>query len=336
MVILGGTSFTIGENIVTIDETTSYNFSDYISEEGADYYVFINSEGRVIASQIRTPADGYMFIGQFHTLCNGVAANTTGVIPTAISEIGSKILLQRYSVNEDSDFYEFYLKTIDAVALNSQYNLATVLHPLQGFNTGDILPESVWCLNFHPKCKNWDGMVYSCDCNIAVDIYLQNGTDVNTSSVFGAAYTINRYPINHMNDMTAVGKRLVKLEEFQDFALGSESRINTSSWIFTTGGNVYNNNRRIISFIGVEDCTGVSHQIGSILGMNEADREYSYDGNGSLGYARDVFADISLGGAHANFTQQILDIGVRALAFDNINGAYDLMTSRGVCDISIV
>jgi hypothetical protein len=183
LIILGGTSFTIGENIVTIDETTSYNLSDYISEEGADYYVFINTDGRVIASQIRTPADGYMFIGQFHTLCNGVPANTTAIVQEYFGiTVGSTVTLCGYFKNCDLDFANFYTKNVDAVNNNTVYATATVLHPLQGFDTGDILPESVWCLNFHPKCKNWDGMVYCNAINRAVDIYLQTGSGSNTAS----------------------------------------------------------------------------------------------------------------------------------------------------------
>lgn len=305
LIILGGTSFTIGENIVTIDETTSYNLSDYISEEGADYYVFINADGRVVASQIRTPADGYMFIGQFHTLCNGVPANTTGLIPTKKSTTGDTLIIMSYFKERDLDFYNFYTKTIDANRTGSYYNLATVLHPLQGFNTGDILPESVWCLNFHPDCKSWDGMVYCNSFNIAVDIYLQSGTSEDTASEYGAVHTVSRPELNHWDDFYQVGKGFLNIQQFMGIAQGSNELTTIEGNVDhgTTGGHVDVNNRRMVSFIGCEDCCGYIWQW--IQGITEEEfgsfdpstNPYTKaDGQGSFGSCNDNFRPTVAGG----------------------------------------
>lgn len=336
LVILGGTSFTIGENIVTIDETTSYNLSDYISEEGADYYVFINAEGRVIASTIRTPAEGYMFIGQFHTLCNGVPTNTTAQFPTNISTTGESVTLCDYFLNQDLDFATFYTKTIDANNTGSYYNFATILHPLQGFNTGDILPESVWCLNFHPACKNWDGMVYCNSGKIAVDIYLQSGTGSETRSEYGAVHTVSRQCVNHECDMHTIGKSLLTHFKFLQIALGSneKSAIQGASDKSTVGGHVDTAGRRMISFIGCEECCGYLLQ----WNMNESVFENLSswtvdDGRGLMGQSQTYTSTIRSGG----YWYGSSNCGSRCIVGDSTwSNTYTWNGARGCCDISIV
>ena len=337
LVILGGTSFTIGDNIVTIDETTSYNLSDYISEEGADYYVFINAEGRVIASQIRTPAEGYMFIGQFHTLCNGVPANTTAQFPTDITTTGESVTLCDYFKNQDLDFANFYTKTIDANNTGSYYNFATCLHPLQGFNTMDIIPESVWCLNFHPSCKNWDGMVYCNAGDFAVDIYLQSGTGQNTRSEYGDVYVSRRQWLNHQNDMQIVGKSLLTVSEFMQAAMGSNERTaitGARDWS-TAGGHVDTANRRMISFIGCEECCGYIWQWtrndGALIERNTWSVD---DGRGLMGQSNDIITSMFFGGIWTSGFYS----GSRCVCCGSPSWS-DVLTglgARGCCDISIV
>jgi len=162
--ILGGTSIAIGDDVVSFEEDTVLNISDYLGEEGADYYVFINKDGRIIASLIREPPEGYVFIGQFHTLCRDVGENVTGIVSTEKTTTDEYFNLQNYDEDKEPDFYNFYHRKIKAIELGTYYNVATLDHPLSGYIAGDILPESVWCLNFHPSCKNWDGMVFCNSC----------------------------------------------------------------------------------------------------------------------------------------------------------------------------
>ncbi len=294
LVILGGTSFTIGENIVTIDETTSYNLSDYISEEGTDYYVFINADGRVIANTIRTPAEGYMFIGQFHTLCNGVPANTTGIIPCNSSTVGTKVILQNYFKERDLDFYNFYVKTIDAITTHTDYNVGVVLHPLQGFNTGDILPESVWCLNFHPNCRNWDGMLYCCSCNIAIDIYVGSGYWENVESVYGAVMNYTRES-NAYFMPSHVGKRLLSPTEFNICASGSNEKTSCSVMTNVIGGHVDTSGRRMTSFIGCEEMCGFAWTTCDQIQAANDDVWRGYDGVDAFGLSNDVYYVTQMG-----------------------------------------
>jgi hypothetical protein len=54
-------------------------------------------------------------------------------------------------------------------------------HTLTGFVAGDVLPASIWDLNFKPKFANPEGMVYSDGINKWVDIYLASGTGASTT-----------------------------------------------------------------------------------------------------------------------------------------------------------
>ena len=302
LIILGGTSFTIGENIVTIEETTSYNLADYLGEEGADYYVFINAEGRVVCSTLRTQPDGYMFIGQFHTLCNGVPANTTAILPDYMSApVGDELHLLNYNKNQDLDFYNFYLKKI---LTTTNYRFGSVVsmdHPLSGFNTGDILPESVWCLNFHPSSLSWDGMVYCNYGDFAVDIYLQSGSGTATRSEYGAVHTINQFACNHHYDAILVGKLPLKFDEFVMMSWGSNqdtSITGARDWS-TVGGHVDSANRRMISFIGCEECCGYLEQAVEVpTFLSSAGSTIGADGSDRFGMGSDTFAAYNQGGAY--------------------------------------
>lgn len=108
--------------------------------------------------------------------------------------------------------------------MGAKYDVITTQHPLSGFIAGDILPESVFCLSFENRTKHKDGVVYDQDTGRAIDIYLQSGTGHNTKSVYNATHTVSREPINHQEDMRAVGKKLLIDCEFTSAALGSNEK----------------------------------------------------------------------------------------------------------------
>lgn len=134
-------------------------------------------------------------------------------------------------------------------------------HTLTDFLTGDILPASIWDLNWRPVCLP-RGMVYSAAANVWVDIYLQSGTGLTTASVFGATITDTRDYWSHGDDLAAVGKRMLLDMEFSQIAYGSPEGTNImgSADPVTTGGHVNTALTRIISHCGCEDCTGVMYQ----------------------------------------------------------------------------
>ena len=105
-------------------------------------------------------------------------------------------------------------------------------------------------------------MVYSDQADLWVDIYLQFGTGAATTSTYGATITDTRVWMDHVDDLAAIGKRLLWDAEFQIIAEGSNQRTNVygSADPVTTGGHVDTAGRRMISTIGCEDCCGVMYQ----------------------------------------------------------------------------
>ena len=308
--ILANTHIRVENTIVHFDTNTSFDLSTTINatsnSKGKDWYVFLDTEGNVTCSLSKTESAGKRRIGQFHTLCANAGASVTGLVPTELTTTGGNFLIKQYNEEEDSDFYAFYNKPITAITTGDVYNVGTVVHPLSGFVTNDILPESVWCLTFHPSCASYDGMVYDRDCDIAVDIYLQSGKGKATKSAFGAPFTNSRQQWNHQEDMRAVGKRLLKDYEFTSIASGSNERTNIDreSDKTTVGGHVDTNGRRMISFIGCEECCGYFLQWLDEIACNPTDTLgwANYDGQGNFGQQNMKVRCISAGGAENGST----------------------------------
>lgn len=135
-------------------------------------------------------------------------------------------------------------------------------HTLTGFLAGDVLPASIWDLSHKPKWSGPEGMTFSDQVNIWVDIYLASGNGVSTASVYGATIKDNRDWMDFTDDGAAVKKRMLRDREFQAIAAGGNegTNITGSADPVTTGGHVDTAARRMISNIGCEDCAGVEDQ----------------------------------------------------------------------------
>ena len=303
--ILANTHIRVENTIVHFDTDTSFDLSTTINatsnSKGKDWYVFLDTEGNVTCSLSKTESAGKRRIGQFHTLCANAGASVTGLVPTELTTTGGNFLIKQYNEEEDNDFYTFYNKPITAVETGTYYNVGTVAHPLSGFVASDILPESVWCLTFHPSCASYDGMVYDRDCDIAVDIYLQSGTGKATKSAFGSTPIKERQQWNCQEDMRAVGKRLLKDHEFTSIASGSNEKTIIANYTEskTVGGHVDTTGRRMISFIGCEECCGYEEQwLAEFCGVQvESTSEWKdNDGQGSFGQQSGVTKCLIAGG----------------------------------------
>ena len=287
--IAADTHIRVGNTVVHFDTDTSIDLSETINAEtspnGKDWYVFLDAEGNVTCSLSKTEASGKKRIGQFHTLCVDAGASVTGLVPTELTQTGGDFLIKQYNEEEDPDFYAFYNKPITAITAGSAYNVGTVAHPLSGFEANDILPESIWCITFHPACASYDGMVYDRDMDIAVDIYLQSGKGKATKSAYGAQHTVSRTQISCTDDMRCVGKRLLSDPEFTSIASGSNERtaIYGSADASTVGGHKDTANRRMISFIGCEECCGYIYQWLRDVAPTGGSNWSVYDGSGAFG-----------------------------------------------------
>ena len=287
--IAADTHIRVGNTVVHFDTDTSIDLSETINAatnpNGKDWYVFLDAEGHVTCSLTKTEASGKKRIGQFHTLCVDAGMGVTGIVPTELTKTGGDFLIKQYNEEEDPDFYAFYNKPITDIKSGTVYNVGTVAHPLSGFAANDILPESVWCLTFHPACASYDGMVYDRDCDIAVDIYLQSGKGKATKSAFKVDHMKYRAQVNYTDDMRCVGKRLLSDPEFTSIASGSNecTALYGGDDVSLVGGHKDTANRRMISFIGCEECCGYLNQWLRVVAPNGGDSWYAYDGSGAFG-----------------------------------------------------
>lgn len=263
LVIKGGISIKLSSGgYKEFGGDTHIDLTSDVTEPGKDYFVYLNDNEEVHAYTSKQSNGTY--IGRFHTLC--VAAGTLTMIAPASPSSGlkanDKYLVKPYREEDDPDFYAFYNKNITAVSVGAKYDVVTCQHPLSGYAAGDILPESVFCLTFKPNTMFEDAMVYDKATDIAVDVYLQSGTGLNTRSAYNKTHTVNREPYNFMCDMLTVGKRLLRDNEFTSIALGSNEKTNISGSADATyvGGHKDTNNRRMISAIGVEEACGYIYQ----------------------------------------------------------------------------
>jgi hypothetical protein len=145
-------------------------------------------------------------------------------------------------------------------------------------------------------------MVWSEQAKIWVDIYLQSGTGASTKSVNGGTITDTRTWMDHVDDLGAVGKRLLDDGEFQRIAEGCNQETNVAGFADpgTTTGHTDTAGRRMVSNIGCEDCAGVMYQWlldqSYRVGTGAAWNWYDLPGaKGSLyNYSTDGTADVKL------------------------------------------
>lgn len=141
-------------------------------------------------------------------------------------------------------------------------------HTLSGYETGDILPLSVWDLKHRPVSAP-EGMVYVDGVGKWFDIYLASWDGSKLVSGYGltTADGTSTKPFHgelFAEEFGNVGKRLLLRDEFITIAKGSNELTNIygSADPNTTGGHVDTNNRRMISNYGIEDCCGALWQWG--------------------------------------------------------------------------
>ncbi len=157
-------------------------------------------------------------------------------------------------------------------------------HTLTGYNTGDILPNSVWCSFNKPRCSP-EGMTKSIDGNW-IDIYLPSWNGTQLVSVFGGTTADggngwHTYKFEQRFGM--IGKKCIRQTEFVVASLGSNqgTNISGSGDPGTTGGHSDTANRRMISNIGCEDMCGVLWQWGRDTGSINTGASWvdAYDSN---------------------------------------------------------
>ena len=134
-------------------------------------------------------------------------------------------------------------------------------HPLNGFLAGDILPQSVWCLNHRPFSEP-EGMFYVPDLDFWCDIYLGSGSGFNTKSAYQGAITRSRQYVDFVEDMICVKKELLNDSEFAAAAIGSNEMTavaganQAGATTGGAGGRIDTASRRMLSIYGGEEMCG--------------------------------------------------------------------------------
>lgn len=286
LIIKAGAKFKLQNgNLKVYAEDTAVNLSEETLIAGKDYFVFCDNDGTISVSQSATPGATQVKIGRFHTLCANVGTINM-IAPTNQTASGGDYLVKPYSEEEDPDFYAFYNKTVSTISTGTYYNVATMQHPLSGYEAGDILPESIFCLDFHPETMFEDAMVYDKATDKAIDVYLQSGTGLATRSAYGAVHTVSRQQPNHLSDMLVVGKELLTDTEFTSASMGSNQATNIygSADASTVGGHSDTAGRRMISAIGCEEMCGYLLQwLKDLVTATSATAWANTDGQGSFG-----------------------------------------------------
>lgn len=139
-------------------------------------------------------------------------------------------------------------------------------HALSGYVAGDIIPNSVWDLDFRAVSDN-DGMAYVDSANLWFDIYLPSwdGNKLVSKYYEEPVTGVSEKAMHALlfsEEFGKVGKRLPTTMEFTNSAMGTQpiTVINTEAPPEYTGGHYNNEGQRIISNYGLEDCCGVLWQ----------------------------------------------------------------------------
>lgn len=167
-------------------------------------------------------------------------------------------------------------------------------HDLSGYLAGDVLPRSVWDLDFRPMSLP-EGMVFGRH-GQWVDIYLPSVLGDELVSVFGGTIAdgtsqVKFHAYKFDQWFGRIAKKPIASLEFVAASLGSNQGTNIDGGAdpVTTGGHSDSDGRRMISSIGCEDMCGVVRQWGREQGSG-------YSGASQVGY--DV-NDSGVGGYHS-------------------------------------
>lgn len=267
-----------------VKEDTNYNIYELLDTgiasltAGTDYYIYAvakdtaNAETSEIIKSVElkvslnsTFPSGYNAansrkIGGFHTLCIAVTEANAPILPA-----------------------------------NSLWDS----HPAIGYNAGDIIPNSVWCLSNRPQSEP-EGMAYVDLIDKWVDIYKQSGTGKSTKSAYGATVTDNRQPINHQWDLQLVNKRPATDCDFTIFAEGSNQKTaiygSAAPNPKTTGGHTDTAGKRMISGYFIEECCGYMWEYLDELGPVGGSGFSNYDGSADRGQSYGVPYVLAAGG----------------------------------------
>lgn len=176
--------------------------------------------------------------------------------------------------------------TLCVSVTSEQVDSTTEVHPFSGAVAGYIHPFSVWDLWHRPVCCP-EGFAYAPTLGIWASIYLMSKDATLSTWTKGTTASGSKYPNDSFKMVSKNGRsildgsstpaldcldgeqqlhyqgmRLPTIAEFGDLARGAPQGVNIkdSKDPGTTGGHLATNDKRIISYCGLEDIVGVSWQ----------------------------------------------------------------------------
>ena len=235
-------------------EVTNVNIGGYgYSLPGDDYYLddlTIWDDGQYATAANRAGKDFYIY------LCQPTPASSD-TKPNLILSHNSTVPTG-YTADNSRKIGGFHCLCLSVGTISG--------HTLSDYETGDILPLSVWDLKHRPVSSP-EGMVYIEGLGKWFDIYLASwdGSKLVSGYGFATADGTSSKPFHgelFAEELGKVGKSLLWRDEFIVAAKGSNELMNIlgSADPNTTGGHVDTNSRRMISNYGLEDCCGVLWQ----------------------------------------------------------------------------
>lgn len=170
-------------------------------------------------------------------------------------------------------------------------------HALIGYNAGDIVPETVWCLSHRPIATP-EGMSYDDRLDLWVDCYNTGGSDGDLTSSFGATRTCNITYQALAERLGKAKKRFPTVDEFQILADGANQKTavygSAQPNPDTTGGHLDTAGKAMVTPKGVWETNGLQWQFARGVSGDGGSGFTTTDGSGAKGQtygtARIVFA----------------------------------------------
>lgn len=264
-----------------VKEDTDYNIYDIMDSgvasltAGKDYYIYL------VAKDVTDSATSEI------TKTVELKASINSTYPTG------------YNANNSRKIGGFHTLCLGITSSNAPAQLDGTTHALIGFNAGDIVAETVWCLSNRPQSTP-EGMFFDDLTDLWWDCYPVSGNDGDPTSVYGATRT---HTITYQALMGRLGKlkkRFPTYEEFMIAAKGGNERTNVYGSVQPnpdiTGGHVDTAGKAMVNPKGGWEFSGIEWQFVQSVSGDGGSGFSTTDGSGAQGQTYGTARILSAGG----------------------------------------
>lgn len=295
-----------------VKEDTDYNIFNIIDSgaaslaAGKDYYVYL------VAKDVTDSGTGTI------TKTVEIKASINSTYPTG------------YNANNSRKIGGFHTLCLGITSSNAPAQLDGSTHGLIGYNAGDIVPETVWCLAHRPQSSP-EGMYYDDLVDLWCDCYFVSGTDGDPTSAYGATRT---HTITYQALAGRLGllkKRFPTPEEFMMLARGGNEKTNVYGSVQpnpdTSGGHLDTAGKAMVNPKGGWEFAGIEWQFVQSISGDGGSNFSTTDGSGARGQTYGTARILYAGGIWYDSSS----CGSRALgAADVLSSAHAFIGGRAV------